>query len=278
MGLESFTPKKWAATLFVRLRKSLVHASVVNRDYEGDIRESGDTVKINEIGPIDVSDYTKYSDLTWQELDSYQKELLIDEQKSFSFVIDDIDMQQNMPKIRIGAMSEAGYAMADTIDQHIATRYSEAGNSVTALTVSAGNVLQNMSDMQLALNEANVPTEGRVFPIPPFYHQLVVNAVSQGINSTGVPKVRDDGVIINGFIGHLYGFDLLLSNNVNNNATVWQMMAFTRAAITFAMALTKVEEVRIQDQFVSGVKGLQLYGSKVVRPNAMVSCAVTKNT
>lgn len=278
MGLESFTPKKWAATLFVRLRKVLVHASVVNRDYEGDIRAAGDTVKINEIGPVDISDYTKNTDFNWQTLDSFQKELLIDQQKKFAVSIDDVDMQQNMPKVRLGMMSEAAFALADTIDKHIAGLYTDAGSSVTALTASAGNILLNVSDFQLKLNEANVPTEGRVLPVPPFYQQLITNAVTSGITATGVPKVRDDGVIINGVIGRLFGFDLLMSNNVNNNSTTWNLMAFTRAAITFAMALAKVEEVRIQDQFGGGVKGLQLYGSKVVRPNAMVKCAVTKNS
>jgi poly-gamma-glutamate system protein len=89
MGLENFNPQIWAAKLFVRLRKSLVHASTVNRDYEGEIRSFGDTVRINEIGPVDISDYTKYDDITWQELDSAQKMLLIDQAKSFSFQIDD---------------------------------------------------------------------------------------------------------------------------------------------------------------------------------------------
>lgn len=276
MGLENFTPAIWAAALFVRLRKALVHASTVNRDYEGDIREFGDQVRINEIGPVTVSDYTKYNDLTWQELTSAQKLLLIDQAKSFSFQVDDIDMAQNKPKVMQGAMGEAAYAIRDTIDQHIAGLYGQAGNSVSALTVTAGNVIQNLSNMQLELNEANVPQEGRFFPIPPWYHQHLVNAVSQGINSTGVPKTFDNGVIVNGFVGELYGFNLLMSNNVNNNGTVWNMMAYNMSAITHAGQIAKIEATRIQDRFADGVKGLYLYGSKVVRPEAMVSCAATK--
>ena len=108
MGLENFTPAVWASELFVRLRKTLVHAATVNRDYEGQISEYGDTVKINEIGPITVSDYTKYNDLTWQELSSAQKMLLIDQAKSFSFQVDEIDNAQKKPKVMGGAMSEAG--------------------------------------------------------------------------------------------------------------------------------------------------------------------------
>lgn len=276
MGLENFTPAVWASELFVRLRKSLVFASTVNRDYEGGIREYGDTVKINEIGPITVSDYTKYSDLTWQELTSAQKLLTIDRARSFSFQVDDIDAAQNKPNVMPGAMAEAAYAITDDVDSYIAGLYTQAGNTVTALTVSAGNVIQNISNLQLELNEANVPMSGRFLPIPPWYHQHLVNAVTQGISSTGVPKVFDDSYIVNGFVGELFGFNLLLSNNVNNNGTVWNIMAYNRSAITYAGQISKMEAVRIQDRFADGVKGLYLYGAKVVRPNAMVSVAATK--
>ena len=276
MGLENFIPEVWSAKLFVRLRKLLVHASVINRDYEGEISAFGDTVRINEIGAIDVSTYTKNTDMTVQTLDSAQKMLTIDQAKYFNFSIDDIDAFQAKPKLIDGAMSEAAYAIADTIDQHIAGLYTQAGNSVTALTVSVGAVLLNLSNMQLALDEANVPTTGRYLPIPPWYNQHLVRATSGAVAATGVPKVFDDGMIVSGYVGTLFGFNLLMSNNINNNGTVWNMMGFTRAAITHAQQIAKMEAYRLESQFGDGVKGLYLYGSKVVRPNAMVSCAATK--
>ena len=276
MGLENFIPEVWSAKLFVRLRKLLVHASVINRDYEGEISAFGDTVRINEIGAIDVSTYTKNTDMTVQTLDSAQKMLTIDQAKYFNFSIDDIDAFQAKPKLIDGAMSEAAYAIADTVDQHIAGLYTQAGNSVTALTVSVGAVLLNLSNMQLALDEANVPTTGRYLPIPPWYNQHLVRATSGAVAATGVPKVFDDGMIVSGYVGTLFGFNLLMSNNINNNGTVWNMMGFTRAAITHAQQIAKMEAYRLESQFGDGVKGLYLYGSKVVRPNAMVSCAATK--
>ena len=277
MGLENFIPEKWSASLFVRLRKLLIHAGVVNRDYEGEILESGDTVRINEIGAIDVGTYTKNTNITVQNLTSAQKMLTIDQAKYFAFSVDDIDKVQANETLMDAAMSEAAYAIADTIDQHIAGMYTYAGNSVTALTVSVGAVLLNLSNMQLALDEANVPTTGRFLPIPPWYNQHLVRATSGAVSATGVPKVFDDGMIVSGYIGTLFGFNLLMSNNVNNNGTVWNMMGFTRAAITHARQINaKIEGYRLESQFGDGVKGLYLYGSKVVRPNAMVSCAATK--
>ena len=276
MALENFVPAVWASSLFVRLRKNLVHAAVVNRDYEGEIREYGDQVKINEIGAIAVTDYAKNTDMNVATLSSAQKTLIIDQAKYFNFSVDDIDKAQTKPKVIDGAMGEAGYAIGDVVDQHLAGLYTQAGNSVTALTVSVGNVLQNLSNMQLALDEANVPNEGRFLPVPPWYHQHLVMATSGAVSATAVPKVFDDSMIVNGFVGQLFGFNLLMSNNVNNNSTVWNLMGFNRSAITHAQQIARIEAYRLEKQFGDGVKGLFLYGSKVVRPAAMVKCAATK--
>jgi hypothetical protein len=276
MALENFVPAVWASSLFVRLRKNLVHAAVVNRDYEGEIREYGDQVKINEIGAIAVTDYSKNTDMNVATLSSAQKTLIIDQAKYFNFSVDDIDKAQTKPKVIDGAMGEAGYAIGDVVDQHLAGLYTQAGNTVTALTVSVGNVLQNLSNMQLALDEANVPNEGRFLPVPPWYHQYLVMATSGAVSATAVPKVFDDSMIVNGFVGQLFGFNLLMSNNVNNNSTVWNLMGFNRAAITHAQQIARIEAYRLEKQFGDGVKGLFLYGSKVVRPAAMVKCAATK--
>lgn len=276
MGLENFTPRIWAASMLVRLRKTLVHAMTVNRDYEGEIRAYGDTVYINEISDVSVSNYTKNGTITWGTLDSAQKALLIDQAKSFNFVVDDIDRAQNRPAVMASAMDNAAYQIAKTVDDHLADLYVQAGNSVTALTVSVGAVLQNLSNMQLALDDADVPPEGRFLPIPPWYNQHLVMAATGAVSATGVPKVFDDGIIRNGYVGTLFGFDLLLTTNVDNNGTVWNLMGYHRMAITHAAQIASVEAVRPDDRFADGVKGLYLYGSKVVKPSAMVKCAATK--
>jgi hypothetical protein len=209
-------------------------------------------------------------------MDSAQKALLIDQSKYFAVKLDDIDAVQTKPKLMDGIMAEAAYSIADTVDQHLAGLYAQAGNSVSALTVTAGNVLLNLSNMQLELDEANVPTGGRYIIVPPWYNQHLVLAASGAVSATATVKTMDDGLILNGYVGKLFGFNILMSNNVNNNGTVWNIMAFNRTAITHAAQIAKVEGVRIEDSFADGVKGLYLYGSKVVRPAAMVKCAATK--
>jgi hypothetical protein len=276
MGLENFNPTIWHGKLFVRLRKLLVHANLVSREYEGDISEYGDTVRVLEIDDITIGTYAKNTDMAVQNLGGAEKDLIVDQAKFFNFTVDDIDRVQNRPKIMDGAMSQAAYGISDTVDAHLASLYTQAGNEVSALTVSVGAVLQNLSNLQLKLDEANVPTADRWLPIPPWYNQHLVMATSGAVKPEGVPKVFDDGVIVNGYVGTLFGFNLLMSNNVNNNATVWNLMAFQRGAIAHVSQIAKIEAYRTEKQFGDGVKGLYLYGSKVMRPAAMVKCAATK--
>jgi len=285
MGLENFIPSLWTAKLFVRLRKNLVFGGLCNTDYEGEITGYGDRVKINEIGPVTVNDYTKYSTLKWQELDSAQKELIIDHAKSFSFAVDDIDEAQANPKILNAAMDEASYSVNDAIDTDIAEMYAYAGvtnstymgTSASAISVSSGNVLLTLSYAGRYLSEKNVPMSGRVMVVPPWIHQKLWLAEVGGIGATAVPKVFDDGTYTAGWVGQAAGFQIVVSNNVQSSATsVSAIMAFNRTAISYAGQIVKVKAVDREDTFGMGVKGLYVYGVKVVRPNALAALHLTE--
>lgn len=278
MGLQNFIPEIWSAKLFVRLRKALVFGDVVNNDYEGEIKNMGDTVRINEIGPITVSDYTKYGALTWQALTSAQKVLLIDQAKSFSFAVDDIDSVQMNPKVMNDAMNEAAYAIADTIDQFIAGLYTEAGvtgsatyigSSASSLSVSSGNVIETLSYISRYLSESNVPEANRWIVIPPWTHQKLLLAEVGGISATAVPKIAT-GEVIPGYVGQALGFsEIRVSNNVSTNSTQYRVMAGNRQAISYAGQVSKIKPVERESYFDEGVKGLYVYGGKVVRPEAL---------
>jgi hypothetical protein len=285
MGLENFNPTIWSAKLFVRLRKNLAFSGLVNNDYEGEISGYGDTVKINEIGPVTINDYAKHGTLTYQQLDSAQKELKINQAKSFSFVIDDIDRAQNNPKVMNGAMDEASYAIADTIDQFIAGLYAEAGitnatylgTAATAITVTSGNVISTISYMSRYMDEANVPAGNRVLVVKPWVHQKLLLAEVGGISASAVPKVFDDGALTSGYIGDALGFRIIVSNNVKEAASgVSAIMAFNRSAISYAGQVADVEALKLQTTFGNAVRGLYVFGAKVVRPNALCTAYLTE--
>jgi len=276
-GLENFTPEKWWASVFVRLRAGLVHGSTVNREYQGLLSDSGDTIHISELEPISTSTYSKNSDITWSNTTSYSKDLLIDQQTYYARNLDSIDRVQNNINTQAAIADEAGYGMAKDADTFIATQYTYAGNSVTAATVSAGSVMANLSNMQYELDNANVPVTERFMPIKPWYHQDLVQAATQAINTTGVPKVFSDNLLVNGYVGRLFGFNLLLTTQVTDNAsTVAYHMGYHRSAIAFVGQLTEASVVQREDRFGIGIKALYVYGAKVVRPEAMVSCTTTK--
>jgi len=285
MSLINFIPAIWSAKLFVRLRKTLVAATIVNNDYEGEIKGYGDRVKINEIGPITVSDYAKYGTLTWAELTSAQKELIIDQGKSFSFKVDDIDMAQNHPTVMNAAMDEASYAVADTIDQFILGLYAQAGvtnttymgSAASPISVSSGNIILTLSYASRYLSEKNVATQSRFAVVNPWVHQKMLMAEIGGISATAVPKVFDNGAITSGYIGDALGFRFLVSNNVAASASnVSAIMCGNTSAISYAGQVAKVVPTSIQDSFAEGVKGLYVYGAKVVRPNALACLHLTE--
>ncbi len=284
MSLANFNPTIWSAKLFVNLRKALVAMDIVNMDYEGEIRSYGDRVKINEIGPISISNYAKYGTLTFAELTSAQKELIIDQAKSFSFKVDDIDKAQNNPKVMSSAMAQAAYDMADTIDQYIFGLYGQAGvtnttymgSSASAISVSSGNVLLTLSFAGRYLTEKNVPTANRWMAISPWLHQKILLAEIGGVSASAIPKI-ETGPVVPGYVGQALGFSFYVSNNIQDSATsVSAIMAGNNSAISYAGQISTVKAVELESSFGEGVKGLYVYGSKVVRPDALAVLHLTE--
>jgi hypothetical protein len=285
MAVDNFIPTIWSAKLLTRLRKSLVFGNLVNTDYSGEISAFGDTVKINEIGPISVSSYTRNGSITWGTLDGTAKYLTVDQQKSWNFMIDDLDSAQTKPKLMDAAMSEAAYAMADASDQFIAGLYGSAGvkstnvgSSGSVLTQSSPTILRTLSYVKRYLDEANVPSEGRWGVIPPWFAQKVQAAVGGLFSATGVPKPDSAGVLTTGWVGRVSGIDLYMSNNVSNSAGTYRCMFGTRSAISFVSQVAKVEALRLQDYYADGVRGLYLYGAKVVQPDCLMTAYVAEGT
>ena len=127
----NFTPEIWSAMMLESLKKNLVYGdpSVVNRDYEGEISAQGDTVHIRSISRPTISNYTKGATLTYETLTDADRTLLIDQAKSFSFVVDDIDKAQQPGGALEGALTEATYSLRDVADQYIAGLYTGAASA-----------------------------------------------------------------------------------------------------------------------------------------------------
>src|SRR3989304_5615881 len=128
MTLSNVNPVIWAGALPLNLNDAHVYAQAFNRNYEGDIADFGDSVKINSIGRVATQTYTKNGSLTGPEtLDDAQQVLLIDQAIAINFEIDDIDKRQQRPKLMRAAMVEASWALADTADAFLATTLEASG-------------------------------------------------------------------------------------------------------------------------------------------------------
>ena len=281
MAIDNFIPEVWAASNLAYQDKALVYKNIVNTNYEGDIKAFGDTVHINQLGDVTTFDYTKNTDMTAAEtLDDSTQSLLINQSKGFNFQIDDVDKAQQNPKIMEDAMKRAGYALADDKDQFIAGLFTGVdasmivglGNDTTPVVPTKSDIYTYFTQAGLLLDEANVSTMGRWVVIPPWMKKMLVDSSE----FTSASDLGDD-VKVNGLVGRIAGFDVLVSNNVvNTTATKYKVMFGTDEAITFADQLQNVEAYRPELRHGDAVKGLDLYGGKLVQSKGIALMTANK--
>ena len=276
MSIQGFIPEIWSAQLLTSLKKATIFAGpgVVNRNYEGEIAETGDTVRITSISRPTVASYVKNSTtITPETLTDAQRVLLIDQCKYFAFEIDDIDMRQtkNGGALMAEAADEAAYALADTVDQYIEGLFAGADtdNELGATQVTdSDKAIAMILSLMTKLDEKNVPRQGRFCIVPPWVHAKLVGADE----FISVAASGSSEALRNGTVGRCFGFDILMSNNTTNTSgDDWRVSAGYPGAITFAEQINKVEAYRPESAFSDALKGLHLYGAKVVRPEAMAT-------
>jgi len=277
MALDNFIPEVWIARIMANIHEQLVfaQAGVANRDYEGEFSQAGDTVRITSIGPVTVSDYTKNTDIAApQDLTDAQRTMIIDRQKYFNFQVDDIDAAQINVSVMDAAMREAAFALTQQVDSRLAGFHTDANaankigsdGSPIAPTVANGLAYESLVDLGVVLDEANMPSGDRWTVIPPWYEGLLLK--DDRFVSYGTTGNRD--ALLNGEIGNAAGFRVLKSNTVSNNGTVWRIMAGSGTmAISYADQINKVEAYRPEKRFADAVKGLHVWGSKVLRSEAL---------
>lgn len=280
MAMTQFKPTLWSRRVILDVDKALVYGKVADQSYEGEIKY-GNRLKINEIGDISVSDYS--STITYSALDDAQLELDIDTKKYFAFKVDDVDKAQVNVTLMDKAMRKASHAVRDTIDQALAAKYGDAGvtnstnlgSSGTSLSIYAKDISETVTYMHRYLDEENAPRAGRWAIWPPWCVQYLVfsRAVSAlNVASGGFFNEPNSPVLQNGMIGDFLGFRMYMSNNVSNDGTQYRVMFGTPEALAYAGQVETVEAVRLEDYFADAVRGLYVYGIKVVRPDRL-GCA-----
>jgi hypothetical protein len=276
MSLQNFIPTIWAGEILNTFEKSHVLAALCNRDYEGEIKGAGDTVKINSIGEISVSSYVKNStSITPEELQTAQTTLLIDQSKYFAFKVDDVDAVQANVTVMQKAMQKAAYKLSETVDAAIGGLYASAANTVTDATFDSALAFDTIAKAAQHLNEEGVPKQGRWLVMPPW--AITKLLLAKILNTEG--SVSAENELSNGFIGTVMGFKVYESNNLYQTGTTPNFTTYALAgvpeAISYAEQIVKVEAFRPESSFSDAVKGLHVYGYKVVQPKGLVALCLT---
>lgn len=269
MAITNFIPEFWSSALLTSLKKSLVFGDVVNRNYEGEIAAAGDTVRITSVSRPTISTYVPNSTtITYEQLADAQRTLVVDQAKMFNFTVDDVDRRQSLPGIVEEATREAAYALADTIDQFIAGLYTGAINTIstTAVTSAAANAYTLLVDLKVQLDQKNVPGDGRWVIVPPWYHGLLLKD-NRFIDASASGSTE---ALTNGRVGRAAGFDVRVSNNAPLiTGDDYAVVAGHNSAITYAEQINKVEALRLETKFADGIRGLAVYGAKLIRPDSI---------
>ncbi len=282
-------------------KKALVFGGpgIVNDDYEGEISGPGTTVHITQFGDPEISDYAPNESIAYQELDDAGQELLIDQRKYFAFTIDDVDKRQAAGDMQSYLEDRAAYKLADTADQFIAGLYVNCANANILLGAN-GSTSSLIADNEIApavyggsssapadfylkvvlplkvkLDEAFVPKDGRYLVVPPWAEALLEQ--TQAFVSVATPAQQE--VFSEGKIGRVSGFDVYTSNNsVEFDQTYdgWVVQAGHPMAITFAEQIVQTEALRLQTTFADAVRGLHVYGGRLVRPDHIAVAGVIR--
>jgi hypothetical protein len=304
----NFIPEVWSGKLQVKFYKSTVLGEITNNDWEGEIKGQGDKVHIRTIPTITIRSYTKGQNLTSEVPQSTPLELLIDKGKYFAVVLDDVDAVQADVKLMDMFTNDASQQMKISIDGDVlGSVYADAATANKGATAGAisgdinlgatgaprqctsSNVLDMILDMGQVLDEQNVPEDGRWVVIPAWMASLVKRSDLKQAYLTGdsVTPLR------NGKIGMIDRFTVYVSNNLAKvtdlgsdaaaggtggaaDSQAWRILAGTRDAISFASQITNVESLRAQSTFGNIMRGLNVYGYKVTKPEALVAGYVKK--
>ena len=297
----NFSPVIFSKLAQIAFRKKSVIQDITNTDYTGEISDFGDTVRIIKEPNISVSAYVRGKSVKAQDLDDDEITLIIDKANAFAFKVDDIETRQSHINWEAMATDQGGYRLADEMDTEILNEMATqlgvtdgevvltshkigvAGTPVDLVTdgtqnnVTTFSALSLLNRFQRLLDEQNVPEENRWFVGDPVFYEKLNDEDSKLLDN----DFTDKGIIRNGMIseGMVRGFRLYKSNNLPSAGSGpsgtagtddGTLLAGHMSSTATAEQINKVETFRDPDSFADVVRGLHMYGRKVLRPESLV--------
>ena len=292
----NFIPELWAGKLIEKFYDATVLAQISNTDYEGSIKSFGDTVHIRTTPTITIRDYTKGMTLQVERPDSDPIELLIDKGKYWSAVQDDVDKTQSDIKLMDAWTQDAAEGMKIEVDQDVLagmiagisslnagltagakTASFNLGTTGSPLTVTkdgAGattSITELIVDIGTVLDEANCPESDRYLVLPAKAVGLIKKSELKDASLSG----DGSSIMRNGRVGMIDRFTIYMSHNLVTSSGKTNVIAGTKRGLTFASQMTEMETLRAESTFGTLIRGLQVYGYKVVKPEAIATAVIS---
>ena len=268
---SAFIPEIWSQKLNNLLEKECVMLQCVNRNWEGEIRNQGDKVKI--ITPAEVSISTLGSDsISYSELEPTSMDLVIDQKKFFAFKINDVAQVQANSDIMEAHLKNAKKAIEEVQDAYLLSMHANVatgnvvGSDTTPVSLDKSTIYSQFVKLALCLKNSDAVSTG----VRPWVviNPTIESYLLQSTEFIGAHNVADE-TLREGAIGRIAGMDVLVSTNLTAVDGKFYVLAGTNEAITFASQLAKIESLRDKDSFSDLVRGLYLYGAKTVQPKAL---------
>ena len=296
----NFIPEIWSGKLIENFYDATVLAAISNTTYEGEIRQFGDTVNIRTTPEITIRNYVKGQTLQVENPDKPKIQLLIDKGEYFACVEDDVDKVQSDIALMDTWSKDASERMKIQIDSRVLTdmlpdidalnkganagRISgtyDLGTTGAPLTVTKDgasattSVVDLIVDMGTVLDEANAPEQDRFVVIPAKMAGLIKKSELKDASLTG----DNMSVIRNGRLGMIDRFTVYVSHNLrrsgSGSSAQFSIIAGHKMGFTFASQMTNMETIRSESTFGNIIRGLQVYGYKVVKGEALSEAVVT---
>ena len=278
----NFLPIIYSQKVQKFFRTASVVEDITNTDYAGEIEAYGDTVNIIKEPTISVASYTRGGQINIQNLADDQLQLTVDQANAFAFKVDDIEERQSHVNFEALATSSGAYALKDAYDENvIAAMFSGAGTTVgsdgsgtdTGFGTSETDPTDILANSAKRLHAADVPTDNRWFlGTPEFYEQLgqaSAKLMDASVTGDATSPLRNGNVMD----GQVNGFRLYMTNNfaASSTSNYFKVMFGHMSSTATANAIAKTEVVRDPDSFADIVRGLHVFGRKVLRTEALIA-------
>lgn len=276
MSFQNFIPTVWSAQMLTALKNDNVAVRLSDARYRTDAKY-GAEIKINGVGRVAIRDYQKGEPLVRDGWEDQSTMIRIDQQKYFNFGVDDIDKRQAQGDLIAALREEAKASLADAADSYVYSLQGDAGVRIQQQTVTAGNVLSTITSAIKGLYKNKVPKNAQ-FSLevsPDFLEKMLLADILYGTPNEDSMK--------NGFVGRVgkwLNVHVYMTNNLSQQDGQDCIFLRTKRAIAFVDNMSQVEAYRPEDSFEDALKGLHVYGAKVVRPDelAVIQCGYGEET